>query len=108
MFLVNDGLFEHVLSSNGKKTSKYVKLKNINYHSELMGTCSFERAIVRKVKNIFPFLPKIIESLGQFHDQAPDPSFEIGFTIKGLIIRTMGSFLDHPIVEKDSSVGEVS
>ena len=34
--------------------------------------------------------------------EAPHP-FE-----KGTIVRAMGSFLDHPIVEKDSSVGEVS
>ena len=46
VFLVNDGLFEHFLSTKFVKTLKYVELKISNYHSELMGTCSFERAIV--------------------------------------------------------------
>ena len=43
---LNDGLFEHFLINKVVKTSKYVKLKISNYHSELMGTCSVERAIV--------------------------------------------------------------
>ena len=57
VFLVNDGLFEHFLINKVVKTSKYVELKISKYHSELMGTCSFERAIVcihtYKVQPIF-------------------------------------------------------
>ena len=43
VFLVNDGLFEHFLMT---KNTIIVKMKISKYYSELMGMCSFERAIV--------------------------------------------------------------
>ena len=50
MFLVNEGLFEHFLINKVHENVEIREIENIQLplrtHSELMGTCSFELAIV--------------------------------------------------------------